>query len=99
MTTDKNSQQSNLPSQSDYLPCGYRVYDIENTDPRVKCIFCRLIIKEPIQLTECGHRGCKGCFESRAADAIHDKMICPVEDCKCVFDKIDVRIGYAILQL
>jgi len=58
-------------------------------------------MKEPIQLTECGHRGCRGCFESRAAVAINGKMTCPAEECKCDFDKNDVRtvfLGYATLQ-
>ena len=74
------------------LSFGYSIYDIENADPKWKCIFCSLIMKEPIQLTECGHRCCKGCFESRAADAVNDELECPVDDCHTSFHKGQVRI-------
>jgi len=75
------------PPRSEHLLCGYKTYLTEEADNKWKCIFCKLIIKEPIQLTECGHRACKGCFESRAAAAIDGNMICPVEDCKIEYIK------------
>jgi hypothetical protein len=95
MTTNNKSQQSNSASPSssasEYLSCGYLIHDIEKAEARWQCVYCQLVMKEPIQLTECGHRGCRGCFESRAAVAINGKMTCPVEECKCDFDKNDVR--------
>ncbi len=74
------------------LPCGYQVDDIERLNPKWRCIYCNLVIKEPTQLTECGHRCCKGCFESRAAALTDDKMRCPVPECETEYFKTQVRI-------
>jgi hypothetical protein len=96
MASSKTSKQADhshsSSSISEYLPCGYEVNDIERLSPKCRCIYCILVIKEPIQLTECGHRCCKGCFESRAAASIDDKMLCPVPECDTKFSKNQVRI-------
>jgi hypothetical protein len=102
MANDKTLQQNNLShtlsSTADHIRCGYPVYN-DNQDIRWKCIYCSLIIKEPIQLTQCGHRSCKGCFESRAAVTPNDvKMQCPVSDCQEIFDKTDVRIIFMHIE-
>ena len=65
---------------------------MQNTSDRWKCIFCHLIIKEPLQLTECGHRCCKGCYESRAVLAPNDMMMCPDDECQYSFHKTKVGI-------
>jgi hypothetical protein len=95
MATNKNSKQvdpSVSTSASKYLSCGYQIYGLEKADNRYKCPYCVLIMKEPIQLTECGHRTCKGCFESRATDTADDMMLCPVVDCDTKFHKNQVKI-------
>ncbi|CAF1918599.1 unnamed protein product [Rotaria magnacalcarata] len=87
--------QPNDPSNSsgnisEHLACGYIILNCENVSDKWKCIYCFLIIKEPIQLMECGHRACKGCHESRAALATDGIMICPVEECKQQYYKAQV---------
>lgn len=82
------------PSVELHLKCGYHVFDIGKINDRWKCIYCQLIIKEPMQLTECGHRCCTGCFKSRAAVVVNDDMICPEDDCKVPFHKDQVRRIY-----
>jgi hypothetical protein len=79
-----------LPSMSPYAKCGYDVDDIEKFDSRYKCIFCSLIIREPIQLTECGHRSCRGGFDIRAATTTDGNVTCPCEDCQLITNKNDV---------
>ena len=96
MATNKKSKQgdSALTSSSilAYLLYGYCPYELEKIDIKYKCPYCSSMMKEPIQLTECGHRTCKGCFESRATDAIKDMMVCPVPDCKTEFHKTQVKL-------
>jgi hypothetical protein len=96
MATSKTSQQvdrsDSLPIPPDHLVCGYTIDRTEEADNKWKCIYCLRIIKEPIQLTECGHRSCKGCYESRAAASTDGNMVCPIEDCECEFEKTQVRI-------
>ncbi|CAF3884095.1 unnamed protein product [Rotaria sp. Silwood2] len=76
----KNEFDSNLPI-SPYPKCGYEVDDIEKFNSRFKCIFCSFIINDPIQLTECGHRCCRGCFDVRVAAVTDENVTCPMGDC------------------
>lgn len=96
MTSNRKTKQIDHTvsphSRSQILTFGYSILDTDNADPKWKCIFCSRIMKEPIQLTECGHRCCKGCFEARAAEVVDDKMECPVNDCHTMFQKNQVRI-------
>jgi hypothetical protein len=87
-----------LPSTSKSVRCGYLIYEIEKADDKWKCISCSLIIKEPIQLTECGHRCCKGCFESRAADAADDILTCQVDECNTKFHKSQVKLIFMSIK-
>jgi len=102
MATNTKSKTVDHPlsssSLSKYVPCGYLIYEIEKADDKWKCIFCLLIIKEPIQLTECGHRCCKGCFESRAADATDDILICRADECNCEFHKSQVKLIFMSIK-
>jgi hypothetical protein len=85
MNSNNNSQQSNgsdsSPHISEYPKYGYNVDGIEEIHRRFLCIFCLLIIREPIQLTECGHRSCRDCFESRAERSTDGNVTCPCDDC------------------
>jgi hypothetical protein len=42
---------------------GYIVRNTNDISERYNCEFCTFILREPIQLTECGHRLCKSCIE------------------------------------
>jgi hypothetical protein len=100
MTTNKIPQQGSNSSFDafEYLRCGYEIDDIQSTSDRFKCAYCQLIIKEPIQLIECGDRCCKGCFESRAAPlTIDDVMICPAAECETKFHKNQVRTIFLLI--
>ena len=91
MATNKKSKKTTeTTSITDYTLCGYPVNNINSYDEKYICPYCSLIIKEPIQFTECGHRACRGCFEQRAATA-DETMVCPVGDCETKFHKDQVK--------
>ena len=98
MIDQKSPQQSNISTSSvpisELLRCGYNIFQLDKIANKWKCSYCQWIMKEPIQLTECGHRGCKECFESRAALATDGMMTCPVEECLCAFHKDQVGIVF-----
>ena len=43
---------------------GYEVETFEAVGRKYKCHICMLIIRDPVQLAECGHRFCKLCIYS-----------------------------------
>jgi hypothetical protein len=94
MVESKRTQQEHpLESsflESEYPECGYEIDGIEKIKSRFKCIFCLLVIQEPIQLIECGHRSCRVCFESRAAKVLDGNVTCPYDDCHQVTNKNQV---------
>jgi hypothetical protein len=94
MSNSNNSQRSNesdlSPSISEYPKCGYNIDDIGEVIRKFICIFCFLIIREPIQLTECGHRSCRGCFEFRVATTSDGNIKCPCDDCGEITNKNQV---------
>lgn len=53
---------------------GFDVANLDNIEPKFICSVCKLILREPVQLTECGHRTCKSCAEN----LINDTVICPI---------------------
>ena len=99
MTTASNAtllasiSSDSISSQSEHERYGYVVHNMAATTSKWRCIFCNYLIKEPIQLTECGHRACRGCFESRTQAAATDQtMTCPVLDCCTTFDRTQVGL-------
>ncbi|CAF3606472.1 unnamed protein product [Adineta steineri] len=56
---------------------------------------CGYLVDEPIQFVECGHRSCKGCFESRIAAATNGQVTCPDEDCNYQFDRNQIMLDRA----
>lgn len=100
MATNKNSKQPESSIVSNpalsHVSCGYRILNSEEKDPKYKCIYCELIMKEPTQLTECGHRCCRGCIEVRIAVAPDQILICPVHDCHTEFMKEQVKIIFVL---
>ncbi len=102
MANNKRSKQvdaQNPTFSTEHSPCGYSIYEIDKADIKWKCIFCFLIMKEPIQLTECGHRCCKGCFQARAALSPDDIMTCPIEDCDIQFHKNQVKVYLYVYKI
>jgi hypothetical protein len=94
MSNSNSSQQlhgSDLsPPIAEYRKYGYNIDSIEELKSRFLCIFCFLLIREPIQLTECGHRSCRGCFDVRAAATADGNITCPCEDCDVITNKNQV---------
>ena len=91
LITSKSSDS--ISSLSEHERCGYMIHNIASIINKWKCVYCFYLIKEPIQLTECGHRACRGCFESRAQLAAADEpMTCPNVDCATSFDRSQVQI-------
>lgn len=41
---------------------GYDVDPIEMVGRRYECHICHLILRDPVQFSECGHRFCKICI-------------------------------------
>ncbi|UJR37875.1 hypothetical protein I4U23_030565 [Adineta vaga] len=96
MATNKDlKEDAQTKSSSEFLHCGYQVNGMDKAQDKWKCIFCSWIIKEPIQLTECGHRGCRGCFESRMGQAPTGKISCPGEDCDYELDRSQTMVDRA----
>lgn len=91
IATQNNQNCDVLVSVDPYPKFGFVVDDLEHINSRYKCIFCSLIIKDPIQLSECGHRSCRECFEVRATATEAGNVTCPCEDCHLVTNKNDVR--------
>lgn len=42
---------------------GYDANFVENVNDLFKCGVCFLVMKEPVQVIECGHKFCKTCYE------------------------------------
>ena len=54
------------------------IYD----DIKYRCIVCLGLLVEPNQ-TECGHHGCKECFQNLVAEAGEKSVMCPVGEPDC----------------
>ncbi|UJR08348.1 hypothetical protein I4U23_012619 [Adineta vaga] len=85
---DQRENDTNMSaSVSQYQKYGFNVSDIGTFPPKYKCSFCTLIIQEPLQLTECGHRVCRKCYEVRAITEDNGRVKCPDQDCSDFADK------------
>lgn len=94
MSKDKNSQQheAQLPSLvSEEAKLGYEIDDIEGINLKYKCLFCLLIIRDPVQLSQCGHRCCHVCSDIKAASNTEEGIECPFEDCHEFTNKNEVE--------
>ena len=101
MSTNNKLQQKNEPHLSPQLSetntkFGYKVDDMDNVPSRYKCIFCSLIIRDPIQLIECGDRCCHGCGQVQVDSDSEGGILCPVEDChvRTEKDKVCVLVRF-----
>ena len=56
---------------------GYKLHMQSNEEPRegIKCSYCRLILRDPIQTTESGQRYCKECYKE-AVRCVLFKRLC-----------------------
>lgn len=41
---------------------GYDFDFVDDVSDELICVVCHLVLKEPVQLVQCGHRLCKSCF-------------------------------------
>ena len=53
---------------------------LDREHDRYVCSECQLLLKDPVQLTRCGHRLCISCAEDILAG--HAPAQCPRQDCK-----------------
>lgn len=102
-SNQKSMKQNQTRTVDGHFRCGYSVNNPNKNEARFMCLWCLLIIKEPYQLTGCGHRVCRGCFESRAATMSEDEQRqCPESSCEIPFRKDEVRtiisLGWTIFQ-
>ncbi|CAF1098463.1 unnamed protein product [Adineta steineri] len=52
---------------------GFNMGNRDNISSNYICIICSLLLRDPVQLTECGHRQCQSCIDTQ-----HQKIIiCP----------------------
>ena len=42
---------------------GYEAIFVSDVPEYLKCVVCHMVLKDPIQIMECGHRFCNNCFE------------------------------------
>ena len=41
---------------------GFDFLFVNDVSDELICVVCHLVLKEPVQLVQCGHRLCKSCF-------------------------------------
>ena len=60
---------------------GYDATFVNEVDEELKCAVCHLVLRDPIQLSECGHRFCHGCLRGleKYAERLHTPLLCPVD--------------------
>ena len=60
---------------------GYDATFVDEVHEELKCAVCHLVLRDPIQLSECGHRFCRGCLRSleKYAERLHTPLLCPVD--------------------
>ena len=42
---------------------GYHYEFVDEVPDKLRCSICLLPLKDPVQVTKCGHRFCKGCID------------------------------------
>ena len=47
---------------------GYDVEPVNAVDGKYECQICMLILRDPVQLSECGHRFCKSCMNNHTEE-------------------------------
>jgi len=48
---------------------GYDYVFVEALSEDFTCVFCHLALKNPLQVEDCGHIFCKGCFDQMKQNA------------------------------
>ena len=71
---------------------GYNVDRLEDYEERYKCFFCRLIMRNPVQLIGCGHRICQTCLDVHQPVGTDGFIICPFQDCNTKTQRSQVQI-------
>ena len=61
--------------------CGFDVSFVEEISVEYKCVFCHLVIRDPVQIMSCGHRFCASCFDEykTRTEKQHNQLLCPVD--------------------
>merc|ERR1712034_15131 len=67
--------------------CGYDNEFVDGLPDYLKCAICRLALRNPIQVSSCGHRFCKPCYEVMKNYSLRDHvdLLCPIDR-----NKVDV---------
>ena len=50
---------------------------VEELPDHFKCTICTCLLKDPIQLANCGHRFCSSCFEDLKEHSVQNDVRCP----------------------
>lgn len=60
---------------------GYDMDFLEDPPNYLKCIFCTLVLRDPVVLIGCGHHYCSNCFEQDKSYSayMNSKLICPLD--------------------
>jgi len=60
---------------------GFDVSFVEEIRDEYKCVFCCLVIRDPVQIMSCGHRFCARCFEAykKHTEEQCNQLLCPVD--------------------
>lgn len=60
---------------------GYDANFVENVNDLFKCGVCFLVMKEPVQVIECGHKFCKTCYEHLKIHSLNSgsELLCPLD--------------------
>jgi hypothetical protein len=44
---------------------GFRIQNLDTIPPVYCCPRCLLLLRDPVQLTNCGHRQCQSCIDEQ----------------------------------
>jgi len=60
---------------------GYDYQFVEALSEDFTCVFCHLALKNPLQVEDCGHIFCKGCFDQmkQNAETNSEDLCCPLD--------------------
>ena len=61
---------------------GFDAMFMEEIREEYKCVFCWLVIRDPVQIMSCGHRFCARCFDEykkKNTEEQHNQLLCPVD--------------------
>jgi len=76
---------------------GYDAIFAKEVPDELKCVVCHLVLRDPLQISSCGHRFCRPCFNRMKNNAYETTtdFVCPVDREVVVLSKVFEDRGIA----